>query len=202
MGSKPCHPARVADYVVLVNGLPGAGKSTLAARLAPALGVPLIAKDPIKEALAGALPDVPPRALGRAAAQAMWELAAGVTGGVLMESWWFRPRDQGSAEEGLQRTGAAAAVEVWCDVPAEVAFARFRDRRRHPVHQDDQQTRRWPAWAAEARPLAITNVVAVKTDQEVDLPGLTRQVTAVLAHRNAAGTAARPPSPLPDASRA
>lgn len=41
--------------LVLVSGVPGTGKSTIAAPLAAALGLPLIAKDLIKEALADTL---------------------------------------------------------------------------------------------------------------------------------------------------
>lgn len=44
-----CRAAR--GWFVLVAGWPGAGKSTLAAALAAGLGVPLPAKDDIKEAL-------------------------------------------------------------------------------------------------------------------------------------------------------
>ena len=40
---------------VLVGGVPGSGKTTLARQLAPLLGMPLIAKDAIKEALMTAL---------------------------------------------------------------------------------------------------------------------------------------------------
>ncbi|WP_254896852.1 hypothetical protein [Amycolatopsis sp. Hca4] len=40
---------------VLVGGWPGAGKGTLAAALGPRLGLPVLAKDEIKEALAEGL---------------------------------------------------------------------------------------------------------------------------------------------------
>ena len=43
---------RVVDRLVLVNGLPGAGKTTLATALAGALPATLVSKDAIKEALA------------------------------------------------------------------------------------------------------------------------------------------------------
>jgi predicted kinase len=172
----------VADHVILINGLPGAGKTTLAALLGPALGVPVIAKDAIKEALAAAAPALPAAAFGPAAAAAMWELAAGTPGGVLLESWWFRPRDRGHAADGLRRSGARRAVEIWCEIPAEVARARFDRRRRGFPYEDEHRARdAWPRWAAQARPLEICPAVMVRTDRPPDLPDLRRRIAAALA---------------------
>jgi adenylylsulfate kinase-like enzyme len=64
-----------AGLFVLVAGWPGSGKSTLAAALAPELGLPLLAKDEIKEALMDALGApvtvADSQRLGRAAVLAM-----------------------------------------------------------------------------------------------------------------------------------
>ncbi|MFI7705853.1 AAA family ATPase [Nonomuraea sp. NPDC049480] len=46
--------------VVLVNGLPGSGKTTLAKALADTLGLPLFSKDRVKETLADMLGVTPP----------------------------------------------------------------------------------------------------------------------------------------------
>ncbi|MEV0896055.1 AAA family ATPase [Actinoplanes sp. NPDC049802] len=171
----------MAHRLILINGLPGSGKSTLAGRLASALRVPLIGKDLLKEALAAAAPGVPPRALGRVASQAMWELAAATPGVVILESWWFRPRDLGFAADGVTRSGARATVEIWCDVPAEVALARCRDRRRAAVHEDDQRLREdWPWWAAEAAPLAVGPVITVQTDRPVIATRLIQAISEVI----------------------
>lgn len=158
----------MAQRLILINGLPGSGKSTLAGRLAPALRVPLIGKDAVKEAIAAAVPGVPPKAVGRVAAQAMWELAAATPGAVILESWWFRPRDLGFVTEGIARSGARTTVEIWCAVPPEVALERYRNRRRAALHEDDQRLREdWPRWMAEAEPLGVGPTIVVETDRPV-----------------------------------
>ncbi|GAA4936260.1 AAA family ATPase [Actinoplanes utahensis] len=158
----------MAQRLILVNGLPGSGKSTLAGRLAATLRVPLIGKDLLKEAMAAAVPGVPPKAVGVAAAEAMWDIAAATPGVVILESWWFRPRDLGFVTDGIVRSGARTVLEIWCSVPAEVALDRYRNRRRSGIHQDEQRlTEDWPRWAAEARPLNVGPVITVATDQPV-----------------------------------
>jgi glucokinase len=144
--------------VVLVNGLPAAGKSTLAPPLARELHLPLLSKDVIKETHADVLGAEPPderdqrewnAALGRAASHAMWALLASASGGAVLESSWRRDvRDLVAA--GLASAGVGQPVEVWCDVPPALAWTRYVERRcadvRHRVG-DDGQLRR----AARAR---------------------------------------------------
>ncbi|MDI6102417.1 AAA family ATPase [Actinoplanes sp. NEAU-A12] len=171
----------MAQRLILINGLPGSGKSTLAGRLAPTLRVPLIGKDALKEAMAGAVPGVPPKALGRAAAQVMWELAAATPGTVVLESWWFRPRDLAFVTEGVARSGARTTVEIWCAVPPEVALDRYRARRRAALHQDDERVRDdWPRWMAEAEPLGIGPTIVVDTDRPVMATRLIEAISAAI----------------------
>ncbi|WP_430787321.1 AAA family ATPase [Actinoplanes sp. G11-F43] len=145
----------MAHRLILVNGLPGSGKSTLAGRLAPALRVPLIGKDALKEAMAKAAPGVPPDAFGPVAAAVMWELAAATPGVVILESWWFRPRDLEFVTEGITHCGAVSVVEIWCSVPPELALAR------RPQLYDQ------PQWMAEAGPLGVGPVIHVDNDRPV-----------------------------------
>src|SRR3954447_10879061 len=119
----------MADYLVLVNGLPGSGKTTLANQLASAMDVPVICKDVLKEAMAAALPGIPTTAFGAVASKAMWDLAAATPGLVILESWWFKPRDLGYVQDGLRRCVSRATVEIWCDAPASLAQERYRNRR-------------------------------------------------------------------------
>ncbi len=172
--------AVMARDVVMVNGLPGSGKSSLAPRLAGALGAACLARDRIKEALADAVVTEVP-ALGVVAMETVWALAASLPGMVVVDSWWFRPRDLAYAREGLTRTGATGTVEVWCDVPAEVARARYVARRRPSVHADTERlATEWAGWAAAAAPLALGPVIRVDTARPVDAAVLGARVKAAL----------------------
>ena len=169
----------MTDRVVLVNGLPGAGKTTLATALARRLEIPLLAKDAIKEAVADAVPGVVVPGLGPAVMELVWRLAAATPGPVIVESWWFAPRDRQFARDGLRRCGNPAVVELWCECPAEIARRRFADRRRHAVHDDARRLAAdWDTWAASAGPLHLGPVLRIPTDAPVDIPATASQVVA------------------------
>ena len=170
----------MARDVVMVNGLPGSGKSSLAPRLAAALDAACLGKDRIKEALADAVVTEVPQ-LGAVAMDTVWTLAAAVSGMVVVDSWWFRPRDLEQARAGVARSGAKATVEIWCDVPAELARSRYISRKRHAVHADAEKlATEWTGWAAAAVPLALGPVIRVDTARTVDIRALADDVRAAL----------------------
>jgi predicted kinase len=173
----------VVDRLVLVNGLPGSGKTTLATALAAELLAPLVAKDAIKEAVADAVPAAPSRALGAAVMRAAWSLTAAIDGTVVFEAWWYRPRDLHLASEGLALCGHPPVVEVWCDVDPEVARRRYASRRRHRIHADADHVAGSPQlWSSstDAAPLGLGPVVRVPTDGAVDVAAVARAVTGAL----------------------
>jgi predicted kinase len=153
---------------VLVSGLPGSGKTTLATALAAELGVPLLGKDPIKEALWDTL-GPGDRAwsarLGGAAQELLLRLARDAPGAVLdtfiHQEWKHRLR-------ALPGTVA----EVHCACAVEVARARYAQRERHPCHFDTEQLAdQWDRWVREdARPLDLGGpVIEVDTSAPVDV---------------------------------
>lgn len=135
------HPHR--PLLVIVNGAPASGKSTLAAQVAAGLGVPCITKDDLKEELYDALGVIEraiSRHLGEAAMRLMYTsarriLEAGV--GVVIEANFYR----GISEDDLREVlGLADGVMLHCTAPAEVLTERYAERaksgERHPVHDD------------------------------------------------------------------
>ena len=121
---------------VVVSGPPASGKSTLAPALARGLGLPLVAKDTIKDALMSviAVPDVEAsRRVGRGAVAAMLAVAADSPIGAVIESNFYRSL-------AIEALGAlpGAVVEVFCLCDQAVARARHEGRAgsRHAGHFD------------------------------------------------------------------
>ncbi|MGY2063871.1 AAA family ATPase, partial [Nocardia gipuzkoensis] len=143
--------------LVLVNGLPGSGKSTLARNLAAEFDACLLSKDRIKETLAADLGDhVAVPALGAVAMDTIWALAAAARGHVVVDSWWFRPRDLEFARAGLALARAPRAVEIWCDTTPATARERYAGRLRASLHEDRRRLAEdWDRWAAEGIPLGL-----------------------------------------------
>jgi predicted kinase len=163
-------------WFVLVAGWPGSGKSTLAAALAAELGLPLLAKDDIKEALMDGLgrPETvaASQRLGRAAVLAMLRAARTCPGAVL-DSTWF------DYALPLVRTLPGRLIEVHCTVPLDLAKARYRARtgHRHAGHLDDARSDE-ELWGEPSRPAGLAPVVVVDTSGLVDVG----ELAAAMAH--------------------
>jgi predicted kinase len=136
-----------APLLIIVLGPPGAGKTSLARRVARGLDLPLIARDEIKEILFDTL-GWSDRQWSRKLGFASWRvlhhlleefLRAGQS--LVVESnfkWDLASEDF----RALQREYGFAAVQVLCTAEGDVLRERFKDRyetgERHPGHVDDQ----------------------------------------------------------------
>ncbi|WP_170176893.1 AAA family ATPase [Nocardia mexicana] len=171
----------MGGLLVLVNGLPGSGKTTLGASLARSLNAWFLSKDAVKEALAGSLENVSDLPeLGGIAMDAVWALAARSPAAVVIDSWWFKPRDLAFARAGIERVGARHTVEVWCNLPSEVARSRYAGRQRAAIYRDQQRlVENWDHWAAHAAPLGLAPTLLVDTTRTVDPAVLAQRIQAI-----------------------
>lgn len=172
----------MAESVILINGLPGAGKTALSKLLGDELNIPVVSKDDIKEALADiSLGQISSRRLGEISSETMWQLVSAIPGTVIVESWWYRPRDLDFVLEGLAHSGSPDVVEIWCEVPSGVAWRRYLDRQRHEIHPAVPSGRDWAEWAANAVPLGIGPTIGVDTSEPVDAATLAERLPASLS---------------------
>jgi glucokinase len=164
--------------VVMVNGVPASGKSTVAAALAQATGWPVLSLDTIKNPFLAVLPPgdrLFNRTLGRASYAAIFDLISEAPPGsaFIVDAWFgFQPVEV--LREGLARAGAAGVAEVWCHAPPGVVGRRYGARlhSRLPGHPGADYIPELEALAARAQPTGLAPRFDVDTTGVLPVDGL------------------------------
>ncbi|CAI0961880.1 AAA family ATPase [Serratia quinivorans] len=159
--------------VILVNGIPASGKSTLARALAQHFGLPYLSLDGIKEPFMAQLDNVDRelnRRLGYAAYQAIWSMVAQAPQRCIyvIDAWYgFQPREL--LRQYLREAGVTQVLEVWNQISAKLAAERYAARlgQRSAGHPGAEYLPELRALAERAMPMAIGPVIRV--DQTLPL---------------------------------
>lgn len=132
--------------LIIVNGLPGTGKTTLARRLAADLGLPAFSRDGLYETLYDALESsaaAPPLGLGAAAYALLYDVAGAVLAAghsVIVEGFFGRPDVRRAELLRLQERHDFEPLEILCTADGQALMQRFLVRmasgERHRGHLD------------------------------------------------------------------
>jgi uncharacterized protein len=175
------HLAAGAVRLVLVGGLPGTGKSTLAAGLGDTLGATVLRSDEVRKELAGL--DTRQHAGGaygtglyrtgvtEATYAALLDRAAAVLAGgesVVLDASWLDGRRRRRARE-LASTHHAALSELHCDAPPALADRRLTDRRLAGGDPSDATPATSAAMRRDADPWPEATVIDTAQDRSASL---------------------------------
>jgi predicted kinase len=184
---------------LIVSGLPCAGKTSIAERLAVELKLPLITKDGIKELLFTTLGWKDrewSKQLSRASIELLLyfaeiQLAAGNS---LIIECNFQPDLAAPRLRDMQAKYGAVFYQIFCRAEADTLYQRFKARTgtRHPGHVDEQYLAEFQSvldrTQQEALNLSCPVVTLDTTDfQKVDFPALVKAVHDVQSAAQADG---------------
>jgi len=153
--------------VVLVNGIPASGKSTLARTLSQRFFLPVLTLDSLKEPFMSSFAPVDRqrnRQLGCAAYQAIWNIIGqSPSDCVFLIDAWFGFQPKTVLEQGLQRAGVNDVLEVWMQISPDAAVARYQARltQRMPGHPGAEYLPELRRLAEEAQPMALGPLLKV-----------------------------------------
>jgi predicted kinase len=185
----------VTPALIVVTGAPGSGKTTIAVPLATRLGLPLIAKDELKEALWEQLGSGDRDrflAYGRATYPLMLLIARLIlrSGGSAIVEANFRPDFAAVDLEALRKETPFRIVQVLCRVDPDTCLARYRERAetdaRHPMHrvggaESEARVERGLREGLWERPIPLDGrLFTVDTNEPVDVDALADAVQSAL----------------------
>ncbi len=157
--------------LLVVTGVPGAGKTTLGSALAVALGATFLSLDEIKASLYVAGVQTPdPYGLRLAAERELAVQLAAADGAVVVDLWIAPGRDTDRIT-GLLAQQDREIVELLCRVPADLAVARYAHRSRSGPHlpPDEPTLKRIRDASDVLKPIGLGTCIEVDTSQPVDI---------------------------------
>ncbi|MEQ9943779.1 AAA family ATPase [Pectobacterium aroidearum] len=161
--------------LILVNGIPASGKSTVARVIADELHLPLLSLDEIKEPFMVQLCDTIDRTLNRklgyAAYQAMFNIVqqAPKNSTIILDAW-FGFREKSRLQEYITACDIHHTLEIWNAISPERVAERYQARvhKRIKGHPGDEYLPELMALAYQAHPMSIGKCYTVDQDKDIN----------------------------------
>ncbi|MCL9776845.1 AAA family ATPase [Vibrio methylphosphonaticus] len=164
--------------VIIVNGIPASGKSTVASKIAKHFGWPYLSIDTIKEPFMGLHVDIDRefnRALGKAAYKVIWDTVASAPDDcVYVIDAWFGFQSKELLESYVRQSDVVEIIEVWNSISPELVADRYRSRLsiRKEGHPGEEYIPELMTLAERASPMNIGEVYYVYQDTGGDVQGV------------------------------
>lgn len=184
--------------LVIVNGVPGTGKTTLSKRISKDLGLPCIGKDDIKELLFDKMGtgDLKwSQDIGAGVADALFTFISTWVGrgrSIIAENAYYHELAAPRFKSIVQNTGVIF-LEVYCKTDPEVRMKRFIERNengeRHPGHVDNAHYLRLKDSEAVYAPVAVGDIIEVDTTvfDTIDYSDIIRRIRTSIARHQKEG---------------
>lgn len=164
--------------VILINGIPASGKSTITQQLSETFNLPLLTIDGIKEPFMARFTEIDRalnRQLGCAAYEVMWSIVGQSPASCvwLLDAWFgFQPKE--TLQSLVQRAGVEKVIEVWNQITPEMAVFRYAQRlsQRRPGHPGEEYLPELALLAEQAEPMQLGEVFRVDQQKPLDLEAL------------------------------
>ncbi|MBT9184918.1 AAA family ATPase [Pectobacterium punjabense] len=161
--------------LILVNGIPASGKSTVARIISDELYLPRLSLDEIKEPFMMQFCDVIDRTLNRklgyAAYQAMFNIVQQAPeNNIFILDAWFGFREKSILQEYLTSCGVKHPLEIWNAISPERVVERYQKRMSERIkgHPGDEYLPELISLAHQARPMCIGKCYTVEQDKEIN----------------------------------
>ena len=171
-------------HFVLISGLPGSGKTTLAHQIGSGLSLPVIDKDDILDRLfeSKGVGDASWRRKLSRESDAILQNEATASKGAILASFWHlpgMPTDSGTPTDWIDPL-SYQVVTIHCECDLKIAVERFLQRKRHHGHLDRNSSYEQLVTNFEQlnrlEPMIIGQRIIVNTSRETNIELVVQQI--------------------------